>query len=144
MHTRPVRDIIRHQRVFTVTSDTTIRTAALMMKEFGIGSLMVVNDDQLTGIFTERDALFRVLAAGLDPNRTTVEQVMTAEPTTVTPDCPVMNALHRMHDGGFRHMPVVDDGRPVGMVSIRDAVGPELATLERELDEKEALAEILA
>ncbi len=144
MPTRPVRDIIRHQRVFTVTSDTTVRTAALMMKEFSIGSLMVVSDDRLTGIFTERDALFRVLAAGLDPIRTTVAQVMTSDPLTVTPECPVMNALHRMHDGGFRHMPVVEDGRPVGMVSIRDAVGPELATLERELDEKEALAEILA
>lgn len=144
MPTRPVRDIIRHQRVFTVTSDTTVRTAALMMKEFSIGSLMVVSDDRLTGIFTERDALFRVLAAGLDPIRTTVAQVMTPDPLTVPPECPVMNALHRMHDGGFRHMPVVEDGRPVGMVSIRDAVGPELATLERELDEKEALAEILA
>lgn len=144
MPTRPVRDIIRNQRIFTVTPDTTVRTAALMMKEFGVGSLMVTTDDRLTGIFTERDALFRVLAGGLDPTRTTVEQVMTADPITVTPDCLVLNALHRMHDGGFRHMPVVEAGRPVGMVSIRDAVGPELATLERELDEKEALAEILA
>ncbi|MCW2246282.1 CBS domain-containing protein [Azospirillum fermentarium] len=144
MHTRPVRDIVRHQRIFTITPDTTVRTAAVMMKEFGVGSLMVTAGDRLTGIFTERDALFRVLAGGLDPTRTTVEQVMTPDPLTVTPDCMVLNALHRMHDGGFRHMPVVEDGRPVGMVSIRDAVGPELATLERELDEKEALAEILA
>lgn len=144
MPIRPVRDIIRHQRLFTVTPEATVRTAALMMKEYNIGSLMVVEDGRLAGIFTERDALFRVLAAGLAPDRTTVGQVMTADPVAVSPDCPVMNALHRMHDGGFRHMPVVEDGRPVGMVSIRDAIGPELATLERELHDKEALAEILA
>ena len=144
MLNRPIRAIIRNQRVITVPTDASVRTAAHMMREYRIGSLMVVDGDRLVGIFTERDALFRVLAGGLDPDRTRVEQVMTREPTTIGPDRPIVHALHLMHDGGFRHMPVVDRGRPVGMISIRDAMGVELARFEHEVDEKQAIAEILA
>ncbi len=144
MPNRPIRAIIRNQRVITVPTDATVRTAAHMMREYQIGSLMVVEDDRLVGIFTERDALFRVLAGGLDPGRTRVDQVMTREPTTIAPDRPVVHALHMMHDGGFRHLPVVERERPVGMVSIRDAMGMELARFEQEADEKQAIAEILA
>lgn len=140
---RPIREIIRNQRVVTVAGTASVRTAAHMMKEHRIGALAVVEDERLVGIFTERDALFRVLAGRLDPDRTTVGEVMTGAPSTITPDRPIMHALHMMHDGGFRHLPVVERGRPVGMVSIRDAVGPEMARLEQELHDKEAIAEIL-
>lgn len=143
MPNRPIRDVVRNQRIVTVPRTASIRTAAHMMKEFRIGALVVVEDDRLAGIFTERDALFRVLAGGLDPDRTTVDEVMTRDPTTVGPERTVMHGLHLMHDGGFRHLPVVEDGRPVGMISIRDAVGPELARLEHEVHDMEAIAEIL-
>ncbi|MCG5239105.1 CBS domain-containing protein [Azospirillum doebereinerae] len=144
MPNRPIRTIIRNQRIHTVPVSATVRTAAHMMKEYRIGALMVVEGQRLLGIFTERDALFRVLAAGLDPDRTVVGDVMTGDPTTVSPDRPILHALHLMHDGGFRHMPVTERGVPVGMVSIRDAMGLELARFEQELHERDAIAEILA
>ena len=144
MLNRPIRAIVRNQRLFTTPTSATVRTAAHMMKEYRIGALMVVEDDgRLLGIFTERDALFRVLAGGLDPDRTTVGEVMTADPTTISPDRPVVHALHLMHDGGFRHLPVAEQGRPVGMVSIRDAMGIELARFEQEVHERDAIAEVL-
>ncbi len=144
MPNRPIRDIIRNQSVIIIPGAATVRTAAHIMKEHRIGALLVVDGDRLAGIFTERDALFRVLAGGLDPDRTPVERVMTRDPTTIAPDRPVLHALHLMHDGGFRHLPVVERGRPVGVVSIRDAMGLELARFEQEIDEKQAIAEILA
>ena len=144
MPNRPIRDIVRNQRIVTVPTTASVRTAAHMMKEYRIGALPVVDGERLVGIFTERDALFRVLAGGLDPDRTTVAAVMTSDPTTIGPERQIMHALHLMHDGGFRHLPVVERGRPIGMVSIRDAVGPELSRFEREIHDKEAIAEILA
>jgi CBS domain-containing protein len=144
MPNRPIRSLIQNQQVHTVQKDITVRTAAHIMQTARIGSVLVVEKDALVGIFTERDALFRVLAGGLDPDRTKVGEVMTAEPQTISPDRPLVHALHLMHDGGFRHMPVVENGAPVGMVSIRDAVGVEMVRLEHELDDKDAIAEILA
>lgn len=104
---------------------------------------MVVEDGRLAGIFTERDALFRVLAAGLDPERTTLAQVMTADPAVIPVTASLSHAMHVMHDGGFRHLPVVEGGKPVGMVSLRDAAGAEILDFERQLKDKAALEEIL-
>lgn len=143
MPNRPIRAILRNQRIHTVPTTATVRTAAHIMKENRIGALMVVEGERLLGIFTERDALFRVLAGGLDPDRTIVAEVMTADPATISPDRPIVHALHMMHDGGFRHMPVVEGGVPVGMVSIRDAMGIELSRFEQEIHEREAIAEVL-
>jgi len=143
MPNRPIRAIVRNQRVHLVSATSSVRTAAHMMREYRIGALMVVEGERLIGIFTERDALFRVLAGGLDPDRTSVGDVMTADPTTVSADRPILHALHLMHEGGFRHLPVTDAGVPVGMVSIRDAMGVELARFEGEVQEREAIAEIL-
>lgn len=144
MPNRPIRSIIRNQKIHSVPCDATVRTAAHVMREYRIGALLVLEEGRLAGIFTERDALFRVLAGGLDPDRTRVGEVMTRDPATLPPDRPVLHALHLMHDGGFRHLPVVEHGKPVGMVSIRDAMGLELVRFEQEMDEREAIAEILA
>lgn len=144
MPKRPIRAIIKNQRIHTVPTTASVRTAAHIMKENKISAVMVVEGDRLAGIFTERDALFRVLAGGLDPDRTTMTQVMTPDPVTTTADRPLVHAMHLMQDGGFRHIPVVDRGRPAGMVSMRDAMGIELARFEREMSEKQAIAEILA
>lgn len=144
MPNRPIRKVIQNQRIHTVPANASVRTAAHIMKENKVSAVMVVEGDRLTGIFTERDALFRVLAGGLDPDRTTMAQVMTPDPVTTTPDRPLVHAMHLMQEGGFRHIPVVDRGRPAGMVSMRDAMGVELARFEREMDTKQAIAEILA
>jgi len=104
---------------------------------------MVVERDTLAGIVTERDFLERVLAAGLDPDTTEIGAVMTRNVMTITPDHPLVNALHRMHDCGFRHMPVVEGGRPVGMVSVRDALGSDLIRFETDEEIKKRLTEVL-
>src|SRR4029077_19254649 len=112
---------------------TTIAAATRLMKQHSIGALMIVEDGRLAGIFTERDAVFRVLAESRDPKKTHVADVMTTKPKTIGPDKAVGHALLMMYDGGFRHVPVVEHGKPLGMISARDALGPELQEFEGEL-----------
>ena len=111
------------------------------MKQHNIGALLVVDGQRLCGIFTERDALFRVVAEGRDPVATQVSQVMTPQPQTIHPDKPFLHALRIMHVGRFRHLPVVEDGRPLGMVSSRDALDDDLYELRTNLDQREDMLE---
>jgi CBS domain-containing protein len=143
MTQRPIRTLIARQKVLAVAKETTVVEAARLMKKMKVGAAMVVAKDKLIGIFTERDALFRVLAEGRDPATTRLADVMTAKPQTVTPDRPFGYALHLMFEGGFRHVPVVENGRPIGMVSARDALGPELQQFADELERKTQIGEIL-
>ncbi|HIJ62161.1 MAG TPA: CBS domain-containing protein [Rhodospirillaceae bacterium] len=143
MRTRLVRDVIEGQKILCLAPTVTVSEAARRMKEQKVGSAMVVADGRLAGIFTERDALMRVLAAGLDAGATPLSAVMTAELVTIDQQATLMEALRLMHDGGFRHVPVVDAGRPVGIVSIRDALGEELIRFNREVAERQELAERL-
>ena len=140
---RPVRSIIEDQKPVTASADITVASAARLMKEHRIGALLVIRDGRLAGIFTERDALFRVVAEGRDPASTRVAEVMTPNPRTIAPDRPFGHALHMMYEGGFRHVPVVDDGRPLGVVSSRDALGPDLQQFIAELDKRTHIGEIL-
>jgi CBS domain-containing protein len=140
---RPVRTIIEDQRPVTAKSDITVAAAAQLMKRHRIGAILIVDNDHLAGIFTERDALFRVVAEGRDPAKTRLSEVMTTNPRTITADRPFGHALHLMHEGGFRHVPVVDADRPVGVVSARDALGPELEQFVSELDTREHIGEVM-
>jgi CBS domain-containing protein len=140
---RSVKDVIRGQTVLCLPPGAMVRAAAKAMAERRVGSVMVVEGGRLVGIFTERDALSRVLAAGLDPDATPLEQVMTSKLITITPDRPLVFALHLMQDYAFRHLPVVDNGRPIGVVSIRDALGSEIIRLEREERVKQEIAEVM-
>lgn len=143
MPTRTIAEVVRGQRILTANGDLSVREASERMAAERVGSVMVVRDGRLAGIFTERDALFRVLAARRDPETTTIADVMTANPQTITPDRPLGHAMHMMNEGGFRHVPVVVDGRPVGMVSARDALGCELLAFEQELEQRESISERL-
>ena len=144
MPQRPIRTIIAKQKILTATAEITVAEAARLMKKKSLGSVMVVKDNgRLAGIFTERDALFRVLAEGRDPKTTRLSDVMTAQPQTITPEKPFGHALLMMYESGFRHVPVVEDGKPVGMVSARDALGPELQEFESELQRRTRIGEIL-
>lgn len=140
MPTRPISQILRAQRLVTAAPGMSVREAARLMAAEKKGALPVVEDGRLLGIFTERDAVFRVLAHGLDPDTTTLAQVMTPDPVTVAADRPLNHALHLMYEGGFRHIPAVADGRVVGVVSTRDALGLEITQFENELQEREILA----
>src|ERR671910_1848794 len=133
---RPIRLIIEDQKPVTAAADITVAAAARLMKEHRIGAILITQEGRLAGIFTERDALFRVIAEDRDPAATRVAEVMTANPRTIAPDRPFGHALHLMHEGGFRHVPVVDNGRPLGVVSARDALGPDLQQFVAELDKR--------
>ncbi|MEX2482079.1 MAG: CBS domain-containing protein [Gammaproteobacteria bacterium] len=144
MQTRTIRHIIEGQELLTTQSSTTIAKAAKLMKKRRVGAIVVLDGLELAGIFTERDALYRVVAEGRDPKTTSVAEVMTSNPSTVHPDSPFENALELMHVGGFRHVPVVDCGRPIGMVSSRDAMGPELEQFMYALIVEEQNRDVLA
>jgi CBS domain-containing protein len=101
----------------------------------------VVEAARLTGILTERDALFRVLADGRDPRTTRLADVMTPRPQTIHPDEPFVRALRMMHDGKFRHLPVVEFDRPLGVVSVRDALDEDLHELRIDLEQRETMGE---
>ena len=140
---RTIRDVIASRKAFTAPGTTTIAAAARLMKKHNVGALMVVEGGRLTGIFTERDALFRVLAETRNPATTRVADVMTTKPRTVDPDKAVGHALLMMYDGGFRHVPVVEHGKPLGMITARDALGPELQEFDLELMQRDHLGEVM-
>jgi CBS domain-containing protein len=120
MPVREVSELIRSQKVVTVSPETLVRDAAQVMARRGVGAAGDVTGERLVGVFSERDIMTRVVAESRDPNTTTVGEVMTPEPKTVRPDRPVVEALELMIAGHFRHVPVVDGERIVGMLSMRD------------------------
>jgi CBS domain-containing protein len=99
--------------------DLTVSEAAQVMIDQGIGSIGVIDQGRLVGIFTERDAL-RVAADGADTSQVTVETWMTPDPDALTPDVDVEDAAEWLLATGYRHLPVVDDGTLIGVVSIKD------------------------
>ena len=144
MSQRTIRTIIEDQEPVTAPATLTVSEAARLMKEHRVGAIMVVQEDTLVGIFTERDALIRVLAEGRDVQTTRLADVMTRNPKTIHPDRSFAEGLQMMYGGSFRHVPVVEDGRPVGMISARDALGPELEAFVYEMLRQEQVGDILA
>lgn len=145
MPNRIIKNIIAGQTVVSTSKESTVRTACVLMAQKRVGALLVVENNRIVGIFTERDALNKVLAGNLDPDKTPLSQVMVANPQTIHADKPLGYALQFMVDGGFRHVPVVDDkGAPLGMVSARDALGQDMVQLERNLQFREHLEENIA
>ena len=139
MSIRSIRSIVTGQTPISAAKATTVVEAARLMKQQNIGALLVLDSSLLIGIFTERDALFRVLAAGRDPNATPLGDVMTAQPQTIGPDEPFLHALRIMYEGKFRHLPVVEFGRPLGMVSVRDALDDDLYALRVDLEQRQEM-----
>ena len=144
MAERTVRQIIEGQEPVTATASLMVSEAARLMKQHNVGAVMVVEADKLVGVFTERDALFRVLAEGVDAATTPLAEVMTRNPQTIAPTSGFTTALQMMHDGRYRHLPVVEDGRLIGIVSVRDALGPELEAFVYEMLREEQIQEVLA
>ena len=139
---RTIRTILKDQEPLTAPATMTVGEAARLMKQGKFGAVMVVENGSLVGIFTERDALFRVVAEGHDAQITRLAAVMTRNPETIHPDRPFAEALHLMHLHGFRHVPVVEDGRPIGMVSARDALGEELENFVYELVRQKQIKDV--
>jgi CBS domain-containing protein len=127
-----IRYVMDKERLLVAAPHTSVRDAARMMAERRASAVVVVEGGRLAGIFTERDAVFRVLAEGRVPDTTAIAEVMTRDPKSVAPDETFGYALLVMHENGFRHVPVVEDGTPIGMVTARDALDPDLEEFESE------------
>jgi CBS domain-containing protein len=126
MFDEPIRKVMLRRKLLLAPPETPVSKAARMMAKKNVGAVLVVAEGQLVGIFTERDIAFRVVACGLEARTTRLADVMTPAPDTVDPDQPFGHAMLRMHEGGFRHLPVIEDGKVVGIVSARSAMDPDL------------------
>lgn len=126
MFSHRVREVMERGKIVKATPSTSVTRAARLMAEKHVGAVLVIEGKRLVGIFTERDALFRVIAEGRDAVATRLADVMTPDPKTIAPDASFGVALITMYDNGFRHLPVVEDGVPVGIVSTRSALDPDL------------------
>jgi len=102
------------------------------MREHNIGAVLVMEEERLEGILTVADMTYRVIAEGRDPEKTLLREVMTARPDTIAPDSAAIDALRLMQDGDYRHLPVVEGGVVLGVVSRRDFHGTEKARLDNE------------
>jgi CBS domain-containing protein len=130
---RTMSDIVRNQRPLMLPPGATVMQAARHMRERRVGAVLVTEGDrELVGIFTGRDAVSRVMAEGKDPAATTLGQVMTYNPDTMTPSHSAIEALRLMQDARCRHLPIVHDGKVVGIVSRGDFHGLEQDRLDAE------------
>jgi CBS domain-containing protein len=132
MSERHMLDIIRDQQPVTLPPTATVKEACCRMKERRVGAVLVTEGNRLVGIFTGRDAICRVLAEGKSAARTHLAEVMTRKPTCMPPGRTAIEALRLMQDGGFRHIPITEEGRVVGIVSRGDFRGLEKARLDDE------------
>jgi CBS domain-containing protein len=129
---REMAEIIRNQKPLTLPPSATVQEACRQMCERGVGAVLVTNPKgEPVGIFTGRDAI-RVLAEGKDATQIHLRQAMTKNPDCLPPRHTAIDALRLMRDGGFRHVPVVQEGIVVGIVSRGDFRGLEQDRLDEE------------
>jgi len=102
-----------------VQIDTTAAEAISLMREARHGCVLVQNESELVGIFTERDVLTRVIRPGKAPQQVSMSEVMTPQPITLAPSDPPAHAIHLSAAGGLRHLPVVEGDRTLGFISVR-------------------------
>lgn len=119
MTSTKVRDVMTH-RPTSIASDAMVVEAARRMLSDDVGSLPVVNEDKLVGMVTDRDLVLHVMAKDLDPNKVPVSDVCSENPVTIGPDENLDEALQRMANDQIRRLPVVDDGRLVGILAQAD------------------------
>jgi CBS domain-containing protein len=113
---------LRPTTAHRVRPEQTVAEAVQLMKQHGVGCVLVCRGDELVGIFTERDLMRRVLATGL-PLTVSLSACMTPDPVVVRPKDSVGAAVRHMEEGGYRHLPVVDEaGRPLGVLSVKRIV----------------------
>lgn len=125
------------REVWSITPDASVFEAIKRMAERGIGALVVMEEDHLVGIVSERDYARKVILQGRSSKDTPVRAIMSADVVTVSPDQTVDRCLAVMTERRFRHLPVVDDGRVVGIISIGDLVKSSLADKERLIEQLE-------
>jgi CBS domain-containing protein len=122
-----VKDLMT-ERPVTLEQHASLTDAARLMRDRGIGDVIVVEGDRAAGIVTDRDIVIRGVAEGNDPNATRLGQVLTGELIWVAPDDPIDRAIQLMRDRAIRRLPVVESGKPVGIVSLGDLAVAEDGT----------------
>ncbi|HWH33739.1 MAG TPA: CBS domain-containing protein [Acidimicrobiales bacterium] len=130
-----VRDLMTADPV-TLPADATVLEAARRMRDADIGDIVVLDGDRMSGLVTDRDLVVRALAEGRDPSQTSIGEVSSRDLATLDPDASVEEAIRIVRQRAVRRIPVAEDGRPVGVVSIGD--------LAVERDESSALADVSA
>jgi CBS domain-containing protein len=139
MHLTIIPDIVKNQKIRGLPATATVREGAKEMLQANVAALVVVDDDgTLAGIVTERDMTRRVLAADVDAKTKTLGEIMTKDPDTLAPMDSALDALELMRVRGYRHLPVVEDGAVVGMISIRDLYAAVKGALEEDFRETKA------
>ena len=121
--------------VFSVPPDVTVAAAAKEMDLHKVGAILVMENGRIVGILTERDVLTRVVVAGLDPKDTPVKQIMTPDPITVPSTTTVEQVMELFTNKRFRHLPVVDNGRLAGLISIGDILRRTVETHRHEAEQ---------
>ncbi len=133
-----IPDIIHEQKLCAMQAEGRVDEAARRMSYFNVGAIVIVDDRrQVIGIVTERDITRRVVAQGRDPRSTLLKDIMSANPDTLRPDDTAEDALTLMRLRGYRHLPVVDEGKLVGMVSVRDLYEVTKLSLEETIDRRQ-------
>ena len=132
-----LNEMIEGKKPITVDSGVTVEQAAQVMSEANKGAIMILSKGRLMGIFTERDLLRRVIAKGLAPADTKVDDVMSTHLVVGSPNDSYPRALQKMVSAQCRHLPVVEGDRVVGLVSRRDLMAVDIEVLEEELDRRD-------
>jgi len=133
-----VPDVIKDQRLTSVSPADTVRMAACLMTERKVAAVLVMENERLVGIITERDMTSRVIAAERHPDATKCRDIMTTNPDTLSPHDTAVDAINMMRSRNYRHLPVVDGIKVVGMVSVRDLYAVYNTELEQDLRDRDA------
>lgn len=128
---------VKGNQVWTISKDSTVLEALNLLVEKQIGSLMVMDGENIAGIFTERDYVRRVGVKGIRPETIRVDEVMTKELIPISLNQSVMECMELMTEKRIRHLPVFEDGRLVGLLSIGDVVKDIIEELQFMLDQLE-------
>ena len=128
-----VRDILHQRELFSVEETLSVCEVAKRMAELHVGAILVVQDGELKGVFSERDLMIRVVIEGLQPDATPVARVMSTNISTVDESASLEDAMDSMKMHGCRHLPVMRDTKVVGFLSMRDLMNHELAHKTEEL-----------
>ena len=144
MAERTVFQSVPKKHVLSVGPHASVWEAACAMTRANCGSILVMEPpDKLMGILTERDLMTRVLARGLDPERTTAREVMTPNPICVPPETLVSDAVVLMLERGFRHLPLVAGTKILGVFSVRDALPREIGAALSQTEFNEQVNDVL-
>jgi CBS domain-containing protein len=129
-----IHDLVKDREVYFVETGRTILETVRYMVERNIGAVAVISDEKLVGIFSERDLMKRVVGEGRDPSNTSVRDVMTSDPLVVSPNERITDCMRLMKENSFRHLPVCDGRKLIGLISLRDLILHDLTVKEGEVE----------